>query len=48
MEPLAGFDGYEEAVNDVRWSPVHPSVFGCIDGSGYLSVYNLNLNATVI
>ena len=41
------FDGFEEAVHDVAWSPTHPSVFGCIDAAGYLSIYNLNLNTTV-
>lgn len=47
IEPLAVFDGFDEAVYDVAWSPSHPSVFGCIDGSGHLYIYNLNQNTTV-
>lgn len=47
IEPLSTFDGFEEAVYDVAWSPSHPSVFACIDGSGCLYIYNLNQNITV-
>lgn len=27
---------------DVAWSPIHPSLFACVDGSGKLDLWNLN------
>ena len=27
---------------DVGWSPVHPALFACVDGSGKLDIWNLN------
>lgn len=26
----------------MEWSPVHPSIFGCVDGDGVLEVWDLN------
>jgi WD40 repeat protein len=31
-------------VYDVAWSPIHPSVFACVDGAGRLDLWNLNKN----
>lgn len=31
-------------VYDVAWSPDHPAVFADVDGSGYLDIWNLNLD----
>jgi len=29
-------------VYDIAWSPIHPSVFASVDGSGKLDLWNLN------
>jgi len=29
-------------VFDVAWSPIHPSLFACVDGSGKLDLWDLN------
>ncbi|KYQ89703.1 cytoplasmic dynein intermediate chain [Tieghemostelium lacteum] len=40
--PLYSFEDYVDYVYDARWSPVHPSIFSTGDGSGLLSLWNLN------
>jgi len=35
------FDTLQDYVHDVRWSPVHPAVFACVDGLGRVSIFNL-------
>ncbi|KAJ2382748.1 hypothetical protein GGI23_007298 [Coemansia sp. RSA 2559] len=42
ISPLHVFDAFEDYVYDARWSPVHPSVFASVDGTGRLSLWNLN------
>ncbi|KAJ1801157.1 hypothetical protein LPJ59_000514 [Coemansia sp. RSA 2399] len=42
ISPLHSFDAFEDYVYDARWSPVHPSVFASVDGTGRLSLWNLN------
>ncbi|KAJ3233147.1 hypothetical protein HDU78_006651 [Chytriomyces hyalinus] len=42
MRPLCTFEESDDYVYDAKWSPVHPSVFACVDGSGILDVYDLN------
>ncbi|KAJ3036586.1 hypothetical protein HDV00_002546 [Rhizophlyctis rosea] len=42
LAPLHSFETAEDYVYDVRWSPVHPALFGSVDGTGYLDLYNLN------
>lgn len=37
----------EDVVYDVKWSPVKPSVFGCVDGAGWLDVFDVNVNGEV-
>jgi dynein intermediate chain len=36
------FERAEDYVYDVQWCPVHPSVFACCDGEGYLEIWDLN------
>ncbi|KAJ1666344.1 hypothetical protein IW140_001073 [Coemansia sp. RSA 1813] len=42
ISPLHAFDAFEDYVYDARWSPVRPSVFASADGTGRLSLWNLN------
>lgn len=37
----------EDAVYDARWSPTRPSIFACVDGAGYLDVYDINVSSEV-
>jgi len=37
----------EEVVYDVKWSPVKPGVFGCVDGGGRLEIFDLGLDVEV-
>ena len=37
----------EDAVYDVKWSPVRPSVFGLVDGAGRFEVFDLNADVEV-
>lgn len=37
----------DDAVYDVKWSPARPSVFACVDGGGYLEVWDLNADLEV-
>jgi len=32
----------QDYVYDVKWSPSHPSVFACGDGSGKITLFDLN------
>ncbi|XP_055931881.1 cytoplasmic dynein 1 intermediate chain 2-like isoform X1 [Argiope bruennichi] len=41
-KPLYSFEDNGDYVCDVAWSPVHPSVFACVDGMGRLDIWNLN------
>eukprot|EP01132_Coremiostelium_polycephalum_P001244 gene1244-1569_t len=40
--PVHSFEDFVDYVYDARWSPVHPSVFATGDGSGHLSLWDLN------
>ncbi|KAJ2152316.1 hypothetical protein IW139_006072 [Coemansia sp. RSA 353] len=42
VKPLHVFDAFDDYVYDARWSPVHPSVFASVDGTGRLALWNLN------
>lgn len=37
----------EDAVYDVKWSPVRPSIFGLVDGAGRFEVFDLNADVEV-
>jgi dynein intermediate chain, cytosolic len=37
----------EDTVYDVRWSPTKPGIFGCVDGSGLLDIYDINASTEV-
>eukprot|EP00658_Telonema_sp_P-2_P023596 TRINITY_DN19462_c0_g1_i8.p1 TRINITY_DN19462_c0_g1~~TRINITY_DN19462_c0_g1_i8.p1 ORF type:complete len:594 (+),score=135.58 TRINITY_DN19462_c0_g1_i8:63-1844(+) len=39
---LHSFENGSDYVYDVKWSPTHPAVFASVDGTGTLSVWNLN------
>ena len=40
--PLMTFESSQEYVYDVQWSPVHPSIFGSVDGDGYIDIWDIN------
>lgn len=40
--PLLSFEEFEDYVFDVKWSPSNPSLFAAADGSGCLSLWNIN------
>jgi len=40
--PIFTFESHGEYVYDVGWSPQHPSLFACVDGSGKLDLWNIN------
>jgi len=48
LSPLTSFEEADDAVFDVRWSPVHPAIFSSVDGSGQFSVFNLNSDLEVL
>ena len=42
--PIYTFECNGDYVYDVDWSPVHPAMFACVDGTGKLDIWNLNKN----
>jgi dynein intermediate chain len=38
---MYSFEHNSDYVYDVAWSPVHPAVYACVDGSGRLDLWNL-------
>ncbi|CAJ0858483.1 21919_t:CDS:2, partial [Entrophospora sp. SA101] len=42
IAPIYSFEGADDYVYDVKWSPTHPALFGSVDGTGKFSVWNLN------
>jgi dynein intermediate chain, cytosolic len=40
--PLFTFENAQEYIYDVEWSPVHPAIFACCDGDGFLEIWDLN------
>ena len=45
--PLYSFEDNGDYVYDVRWSPIHPALFACVDGMGRLDLWNLNNDTEV-
>jgi dynein intermediate chain, cytosolic len=46
-KPLYSFEDNSDYVMDVAWSPIHPSLFAAVDGSGRLDLWNLNQDTEV-
>jgi len=44
---LATFSSAEDYVYDVQWSPTHPAVFATADGTGIVSLWNINQSIEV-
>eukprot|EP01012_Entosiphon_sulcatum_P003356 TRINITY_DN11032_c0_g2_i1.p1 TRINITY_DN11032_c0_g2~~TRINITY_DN11032_c0_g2_i1.p1 ORF type:complete len:623 (-),score=118.08 TRINITY_DN11032_c0_g2_i1:105-1973(-) len=44
---LASFEEFQEYVYDARWSPIHPSLFASVDGTGELQIWNLGVTMEV-
>ncbi|CAG8452007.1 5046_t:CDS:10 [Scutellospora calospora] len=44
ITPLHSFEGADDYVYDVKWSPRHPAQFASVDGTGKFSVWNLNVD----
>ncbi|CAG8573851.1 31907_t:CDS:10 [Racocetra persica] len=42
ISPLYSFEGTDDYVYDVKWSPTNPALFGSVDGKGNFAVWNLN------
>ncbi|KAG8901541.1 hypothetical protein FRB99_005223 [Tulasnella sp. 403] len=47
ITPLYSFEEADDYVYDVKWHPVHPSIFGAADGSGRFDIWNLNVDTEV-
>nr|CAG8457674.1 2192_t:CDS:10 [Entrophospora candida] len=47
ISPLFSFEGADDYVYDVKWSPTHPALFGCVDGKGNFSLWNINSDIEV-
>ncbi|KAJ9075485.1 hypothetical protein DSO57_1035670 [Entomophthora muscae] len=41
---IHSFEHNGDYVYDVAWSPVHPAMFGVVDGCGHFDLWNLNLD----
>lgn len=44
---LCSFQDGSDAVYDCKWSPAHPGVFGTVDGTGGLNVWNIGAETEV-
>lgn len=40
--PIYTFESSQEYIYDVKWSPVHPSIFASVDGDGYVDLWDIN------
>ncbi|GBB83976.1 hypothetical protein RclHR1_10620001 [Rhizophagus clarus] len=47
ITPLYSFEGADDYVYDVKWSPIHPALFASVDGTGKFSLWNLNVDTEV-
>ncbi|CAJ0650963.1 9730_t:CDS:2 [Entrophospora sp. SA101] len=45
--PIFSFEGADDYVYDVKWSPIHPALFGTVDGKGNFSIWNINADTEV-
>ncbi|XP_042722928.1 cytoplasmic dynein 1 intermediate chain 2-like [Lagopus leucura] len=46
-KPLYSFEDHLDYVYDVMWSPTHPALFACVDGTSRLDLWNLNNDTEV-
>lgn len=44
VAPLASFEEANDYVYDIAWHTAHPSLFGQVDGTGSLDIYDLNVD----
>lgn len=44
VAPIATFEEASDYVYDVAWHTVHPSLFGQVDGTGTLDIFDLNVD----
>ncbi|CAG8745995.1 14767_t:CDS:2, partial [Racocetra fulgida] len=42
ISPLYSFEGTDDYIYDVKWSPTNPALFGSVDGKGNFAVWNIN------
>lgn len=47
IAPLLSFEEADDYVFDVKWHPLHPAVFGTVDGAGKFDLWNLNADTEV-
>lgn len=47
IAPLYSFEGADDYIYDVKWSPSNPALFGCVDGKGNFSLWNINTDTEV-
>ncbi|BGP25735.1 hypothetical protein JCM10295v2_004668 [Rhodotorula toruloides] len=47
IAPLLSFEEADDYVFDVKWHPLHPAVFGTVDGAGKFDLWNLNTDTEV-
>ncbi|XP_055374940.1 cytoplasmic dynein 1 intermediate chain-like, partial [Condylostylus longicornis] len=45
--PLYSFEYTSNYIMDIKWSPIHPAIFACVDESGHLDLWNINQNVDV-
>lgn len=45
--PIYSFEEADDYVYDVKWHPLHPAMFGTVDGSGKFDLWNLNTDTEV-
>jgi dynein intermediate chain len=47
IAPIYSFEEADDYVYDVKWHPLHPAMFGTVDGSGKFDLWNLNTDTEV-
>ncbi|CAG8557302.1 14171_t:CDS:10 [Ambispora leptoticha] len=47
ISPLYSFEGADDYVYDVKWSPNHPALFASVDGTGKFALWNLNSDTEI-
>jgi dynein intermediate chain len=48
VQYLKSFDGFDDYVSDVAWSPTHPAVFATGDACGNMDLFNINQSDVAI